>query len=110
MTDEMLEELRTIRTLLAIDKRDDIVEIVGELSDVQIHMVKILSHTEWMGISRSQVAEEVGVSEGTVSNHRAEMVDDNLIEKRGDGAGAEYRKTALLRVAELLNVVDGPED
>jgi len=100
--EELLEELRTIRTLLAIDKEDDIEKLVGELSDVQQHILEELSFSEWRPLSSSEIADSFGCSGNKVRNHRSDLVERHLIAKEGVKRGATYRKTGLLRAAEQM--------
>lgn len=107
MTDEeILKELKTIRTLLAMDKEDDLEELTTELSDTQSHILESLNYSEWRSIPTSEVADELGVGNATIRRHRSELEDKNLINKRGEKGGAEYRKTGLLRAAESLGVLE----
>lgn len=104
--EEILKELKTIRTLLAMDKEDDLEELATELSDTQKHILDLLNYSEWRSISTSEVADELDAGKTTIRNHRSELEDKNLINKRGNGSGAEYQKTGLLRAAESLDILE----
>jgi predicted ArsR family transcriptional regulator len=103
--EEVMRELKTIRTLLAIDKEEELQELTMELSGTQEHILDMLSYSEWRSISTSDVADELDVGTTTVRNHRCELEDKNLINKRGQKRGAEYRKTGLFRAAESLGII-----
>lgn len=104
--DEVLKELKTIRTLLAIDKEEDLRELTTELSETQEHIMQMLSYSEWRSIPTSDVADELDIVNRTVQEHRSELEEMNLINKRGKGGGTEYRITGLYRAAESLGIVD----
>lgn len=107
MTDEeVLKELKTIRTLLAMDKEGNLEELTTELSMIQRHILDMLHYSEWRSISTSTVADELDVANSTFRDHRSELEEKNLINKRGEKKGAEYRKTGLLRAAESLGVLE----
>lgn len=103
---EILMELRTIKTLLAIDKWEELEELTSDFSDLQEHILGLLGSYEWRSLSSSDLAEEFDTGTTTISEHRTELVERNLVEKRGSGRGAEYRITGLLGCAELLGLVD----
>ncbi|WP_436906710.1 hypothetical protein [Halosimplex marinum] len=106
MTDEeVLKELKTIRTLLAMDKGEELEELTTDLSNIQRHILDMLHYSEWRPISTSEVSDELDVGNTTVREHRYELEDKNLINKRGEKRGAEYRKTGLLRAAESLGML-----
>lgn len=104
--EEILMELRTIKILLAIDKREEIEELTSDFSEIQEHILGLLDPYEWRSLSSSEIAEELGTGSTTVSEHRTELVERNLIEKKGQARGAKYRITGLLGCAELLGLVD----
>lgn len=104
--EQILEELRTIRTLLAIDKEDDLNELTTNLSEIQKHILNELDFTEWRSLSTSNIAETFDCGTTTVRNHRSELEEKNLITKDGDKRGAKYRKTGLLRSAEQIGVLE----
>ena len=104
--EETLMELRTIKTLLAIDKRDEIEDLTAEFSPIQEEILNRLDSYEWRSLATSEIAEITDVSNVTVRDHRSDLEDRNLVEKRGSGSGAEYRVTGLLGCAELLGLVD----
>lgn len=107
MTDEeLLSELRTIRLLLSIDKEEEIEQLVTGLSEKQKHILSQLSYSEWRSISTSEIADQFDVGTTTVRNHRSELEEKNLIAKKGQGKGAVYRKTGLLRSASTLGLID----
>jgi predicted transcriptional regulator len=104
--DEILHELRSIRTLLAIDKEEEMEELTTGLSEIQQHILSLLDYSEWRPIPTSDVADDMNVGTTTIRNHRSELEAKNLIAKKGQGSRAAYRKTGLLRSAELLGVFD----
>lgn len=104
--EEILEELRTIRTLLAIDKEQDLQQLTNDLSEIQRAILRELSFSEWRSISTADVAEETGSGTSTVGRHRTELEDRNLINSRGEARGAEYQKSGLLRAAEQTGVLE----
>lgn len=103
---EILEELKTIRILLAIDKEDQLREMTTELSEIQEYILDILSYSEWRSISTSEVADDLDVGETTVREHRSELEEMNLINKKGQAGGTEYRKTGLFRAADSLGIME----
>lgn len=104
--DEIIQELKAIRLLLSIDKKDDLNNLVGNLSEIQLHLFENLEYNEWMSIPLTEVADDLEVGSTTVSTHRSELVDKGLIEKRGTGKGAEFRLTGLYRAATELGVIE----
>lgn len=104
--EDILAELRTIRTLLALDKEEELEELATDFSELQKHLLDRLEYTEWHSLPTSEIAEEFETSTTTVRNHRSELEEKNLVEKDGDGSGTTYRKTGLLRSAELIGVTD----
>lgn len=103
---ELVMELRTIKTLLAIDKKDKLEELTEEFTPIQEHILGILDPYEWRSLPTSDIADEMEVGNRSVRDHRSNLEDRNLVEKRGDGRGAEYRITGLLGCAELLGLID----
>lgn len=103
---ETLMELRTIKTLLAIDKREDLEELTEDFTPIQEHILGILDPYEWNRLPTSEIADEMDTHANTVRRHRADLEERNLVEKRGDDGGAEYRVTGLLGCAELLGLVE----
>lgn len=104
--EDLVMELRTIKTLLAIDKQDELEELTAEFTPIQEHILGILDPYGWRSLPTSDIADEMGVGKRSVRDHRADLEDRNLVEKRGDGRGAEYRITGLMGCAELLGLVD----
>lgn len=106
MTDEeILTELRTIRTLLALEKEGRLEEIVSELSDTQKDIIDELDYNEWRRGFSAELAEEHDVSKRQVQRDTKELVANGLVERQGSGPGTEYRKSALLRAADLVNTL-----
>jgi len=102
MTDEdILSELRTIRTLLAFDKQDELSEIIEALDEEQKVFLDELE-ASWTSVSTKAVAEEADVSKRTVQRGVGELVEMNLIQKQGNGRGTKYRTTGLYKAAELV--------
>jgi DNA-binding MarR family transcriptional regulator len=104
--EEILAELRTIRTLLAIDKKEELEELTTDLSELQEHLLNRLEHTEWHSLPTSEIAEEFETTTRTVQKHRSDLENKNLVEKDGDGRGATYRKTGLLHSAEQIGATN----
>jgi len=102
--EQILAELRTIRTLLALDKEEQLNGFVNGHSEIQRHVLQHLSDEEWSYIPTSEIADEHGVSNETVRTHIRELMDNRLIERQGQGGATEYRKTGLLRAAELVSL------
>ncbi|GAB3679661.1 hypothetical protein GCM10028857_01340 [Salinarchaeum chitinilyticum] len=103
MTDEkILSELRTIRTLLALDKEERLNERLNGHSDIQEQVLDQLSDENWAQLPTADLADEHDVSKKTIQNHVGDLIDDGLIERKGQGGGIEYRKTGLLSAAELV--------
>lgn len=100
--EEILAELRTIRTLLALDKEEEMGEILNDLDEVEQEIIDRLDK-EWTTFSTSEVAEECDVGTSTVGRRVSNLEEVNLIEKRGNGRGTEYRETGLLRAAKLVS-------
>lgn len=106
LEEEALRELRTIKTILAIDKQEDLEELTDNFSTIQEHILGLLDSYEWNSLATSEIAKEMDTHANTVRRHRSDLEDRNLVEKRGDDGGAEYRITGLLGCAELLGLVD----
>jgi len=99
--EQILAELRTIRTLLALDKMEELNEIMNGLDEVEQEIIERVGN-EWDGLSSSEIADECDVGDRTVQRRIGSLEETNLIEKRGNGRGTEYRETRLLRAAELV--------
>jgi len=101
---EMVRELRTIRTLLAIDKKDELSEIFGDSDEISETILDKLSSTEWRraGELKSDVAEEHDSSNRTVNRRVDSLLDRNLIEKKGNSRATEYRLTGLYDAGRLV--------
>lgn len=103
MTDEeILTELRTIRTLLALNKEEELNGILNGLDEVEQAIIERVGD-EWDGLSSSEIADECDVGDRTVQRRIGNLEEANLIEKHGSGRGTEYRETGLLRAAELVS-------
>lgn len=100
--EEILSELRAIRTLLSLDKKEQLEQIIDGLSDKQKRILDELDGQDWTSIPTSEISEEFDVSDRSIQNHLGKLVDKNLIEKQGYGAGTEYRATGLLEAAEIV--------
>lgn len=98
--EEILAELRTIRTLLALDKKEELNGILNGLDEVEQAIIEKVGD-EWNGLSTSEIADELDVGDRTVQRRIGDLEEANLIEKRGSGRGTEYRETGLLRAADL---------
>jgi len=105
MTDsEVVRELRTIRTLLAIDKEDELSEIFGDLDEISEAILDELSSTKWRGAEefKSDVVEAQDTSNSTFERRVDSLLDRNLIEDKGNSSGTEYRLTGLYDAGELV--------
>lgn len=103
MTEEqILSELRTIRTLLALNKEEELNGILNDLDEVEQAIIERVSD-EWDDLSSAEIADEYDVTDRTVQRRIGDLEEANLIEKRGSGRGTEYRETGLLRAAELVS-------
>lgn len=100
--EEILAELRTIRTLLALDKEEELNRILNGLDEVEEEIIERVSD-EWSRISSSEIADEHDVADRTVQRRIGNLEEANLIERRGSAGGTEYRETGLLRAAELIS-------
>lgn len=103
--EEILSELQTIRTLLTLEKKERLREIVSGLSAIQEDVLEELSYVEWTGGFSDEIADDHDVSKRHVRRETQELVDKNLIERQGVGTGTEYKKSALLRAADFANVL-----
>lgn len=99
--EEILAELRTIRTLLALDKEEELDEIMNNLDEVEQAIIKKLDNA-WGSLPTSEIAEECNVANRTVQRRIKRLEKSHLIEKQGNVGGREYRETGLLRAAELV--------
>jgi predicted ArsR family transcriptional regulator len=104
--EEILTELRTIRTLLALDKEERLRELTPELSDTQHSILDELDYSEWNTLPTSDIADDHDIHANTVRDHRDELVENSMIFQSGSGSGTEYRKTGLFRSAEELGLID----
>lgn len=103
MTDkEILAELRTIRTLLALDKEEELNQFSNGLSEAQEHILSKLEYDEWSSLSSSTLADDLDSSTRTIQRETSDLVEKNLIEKKGAGRGTKYRKTGLLKATEMI--------
>lgn len=100
--EEILAELRTIRTLLAFNKEEKLDSIMGSLDEVEQNITEEVDE-EWGSLSTSEIADGCDVTDRTVQRRVGSLEESNLIEKRGNGAGTEYRETGLLKAAELVS-------
>lgn len=98
--EEILAELRTIRTLLVLDKEEELDGILNGLSEVQQKIIEEVND-EWNTLPTSEIADECDVSTNTVRRGAGDLIERHLIERRGRGSGTEYRETGLLRAVEL---------
>jgi len=101
---EIVRELRTIRTLLAIDKDDELSDIFGDLDEISEEILAELSSTEWRGAKefKSDISEEHDTSKRTVERRVDSLLNRNLIENRGDGSATKYRLTGLHDAGQLV--------
>jgi hypothetical protein len=101
---QVVRELRTIRTLLAIDKEDELSDIFGDLDEISKAILAEFSSTEWRGAGefKSDIVEEQDSSDRTVERRVDSLLERNLIEKKGNGPGTEYRLTGLYDVGRLV--------
>lgn len=99
--DEILSELRTIRTLLALDKGDELKDIISDLDQIQHDALDEIGET-WTSVATDEIAEAHGVSVRTVQRRIGVIKSKNLIEQKGSRSGAEYRATGLLKAARLV--------
>lgn len=112
MEEEAIMELRTIKTLLSIDKREELNAIASEFTPIQREILGYLDPYEWKGLPTSDIADEMETSPNTVRNHRSDLEERNIVEKRGDDGGAEYRISGppglagLIASAELLEMME----
>lgn len=88
--EEVLAELRTIRTLLALEREEKMSEILNDLDEVERAIMGRLDG-EWTSFSTSEVAEECGVGTSTIGRRVSNLEEANLIERRGSGRSTEYR-------------------
>lgn len=102
--DELARELRTIRTLLAIDKEEKLHEIFDDLDKVEKAILNEFSSTEWRGTGefKSELAEEQNTSVRTVDRRIDSLLDGNLVERKGNSSGTEYRLTGLYDAGRLV--------
>lgn len=103
--DDILNELRTIRTLLTLEKEDRLQEIAGDLSDIQRGVIQQLDYEEWNRGFSEDIAEEHDVTKRHVQRETKELVERNLAERQGAASGTEYRKTPLLRAIDLADAL-----
>lgn len=105
MTDsEVVRELKTIRTLIALDKEEKLADIFSEIDDIQHDITNELSPTEWRKASefKSDIADMHDTSNKTVERRLDSLIDHSLVERKGKGAGTKYRLTGLYDAAELV--------
>lgn len=101
---ELLEELRSIRALLMMDKQDDLEELGASINEEQSRILEELSYTEWVKSSdiKDEITNELGVSGKTFNRRMSDLEQEGLVEKEGQKSGTRYRKTGLLRMALTL--------
>lgn len=101
--DDILSELRTIRQLLTLEKENRLEEMVGGLSDIQQDVINELKYVEWERGFSEEIADAHDVSKRQVQRETKDLVEKNLIKRKGAASGTEYRKSALFRAADLAN-------
>ncbi|MFC6757686.1 MULTISPECIES: DeoR family transcriptional regulator [Haloarcula] len=99
--EEILAELRTIRTLLALEKEEELNGILNGLDEVEQALVGEIDD-EWGSLATEEIAEECDVGERTVRRRVGNLEEIHLIERQGNRSGTKYRETGLLRAAELI--------
>ena len=99
--EEILAELRTIRTLLALDKEKELNELFEELDEVEHALLEAVDNN-WDSLPTADIASECGVGNRTVQRRANNLVDLHLLEKRREGNGTEFRGTGLLTAAEIV--------
>ena len=103
MTEEqILTELRTIRTLHALDKEEELDDILSGLDEVEKKIIEEVDE-EWSTLPTSEIAETCDVAERTVRRRVGNLEEVNLIERQGNASSTKYRETGLLRAAELVS-------
>jgi response regulator of citrate/malate metabolism len=100
--EEILAELRTIRTLLALDKEEELNDIMSGINEVEEAIIEEVDD-EWSSLPTSEIAEECDVTDRTVQRRAGDLEESHLLEKQGSAAGTEYRETGLLSAAELVS-------
>lgn len=104
MNDELLEELRSIRALLMMDKQDALEEMGEGIDDEQLRILEELSYDEWVKSSdiKDVITDDLGISGRTFTRRVKDLEQKGFLEKEGQKSGTKYRKTGLLRMALTL--------
>lgn len=101
---EILEELRSIRALLMMEKKDDLEELGQSLNEEQLRIVEELCYDDWTKSVdiKDKITEQMDISGRTFNRRINSLEQQGLIEKEGQKSGTMYRKTGLLRMALTL--------
>lgn len=99
--DEIHRELRTIKVLLALDKKDELQQLADDMEDVHSELLSKLSADEWRSGFIEEVADEADLSARSVRRRLSDLVNRKFVERRGQGGGTEYRKTGLSDAVDL---------
>lgn len=102
--EEILEELRSIRALLMMDRQDQLKGLGESLNDDQLAILEELSYDDWIKSAniKDEITEEIEIS-GRTFNRRINVLEEKgLIEKEGQTRDTKYRKTGLLRMVQTL--------
>lgn len=103
--DEILDEIRSIRALLMIDRKQDLIELGNEIDDVQYAILDKLSYDKWIQSSdiKNELVEELDISGSNYKKKIRQLGRLGLVEKEGIKRWTKYRKTGLLRMVETIS-------
>lgn len=102
--EELLEELRSVRALLMLDKKDELEGLGKSLNNEQYMIIEELSYDDWVKSAdiKDKLTEEMEISGRTFNRRINDLEKMGLVEKEGQKRGTKYRKTGLLRMALTL--------
>lgn len=104
-SEAILEELRAIRILLTIDKKDELNSQLDEYDDIHEDLLAEYPNSDWIetGDIQETLAEKHNVTERTLRNRQRDLVEAGFVLHRQSGDTHEYKKSGLTRTLELIN-------
>lgn len=105
--DEILTELKTIRTLLSLEKEERLKKITEDSDEFQEAILDELQFDDWTKTSafKEDLIEQFDSSSSTFNRKIKDLRTKNLIEKKGSGRGTMLKKSALLKAANLVGQI-----
>jgi len=101
---EILSELKAIRSLLALDKEERLQKMLDDLDEKHERVLEELSFTDWKTSEefKGTLAEELDTSKRTIKRKLDDLASMQLVESRGEYSGTEYRKSGMLKAIDEI--------